>query len=78
MEQEVGWSIGWLHFFIHNGIFAITMEASVLRFEVHGVEHEGPLVGLLVEDFGGGLAGAVAGIGLDADQHRIGASVGGL
>ena len=33
---------------------------SVLRREVHGVEHEGPLVGLLVEDLAGGLTGTVA------------------
>ena len=51
---------------------------SVLRLEVHGVEHEGPLVGLFVEDLAGRLARAVAGVGLDADQDRVSTGMGGL
>ena len=46
--------------------------------EIHRVEHEGPFVGLLVEDFAGRLARAVASVGLDADQDRVGTGMGGL
>src|SRR2546425_493737 len=51
-----------------------------LRRQLHVkiVNEERPAVGLLLDDFRGWLAGAVAGLRLDPNQHRLGAALRGL
>ena len=45
----------------------------LLIFQAHVVEDEAVDVGLLFEDFCQGLATAVSGLGVDANEHRVGA-----
>lgn len=49
--------------------------SSVLDLKPHVVEHEGPFVGLLVDDHAGGFTCTVARFGIDADDHRSGTSM---
>lgn len=42
----------------------------LLVLQTHIVEDEGVDVGLLLEDLGKGLATAMAGLGVDADEDR--------
>src|SRR6266496_2531800 len=45
------------------------------QLHVQYVNEERPAIGLLLDDLGGGLAGAMARLGLDADQHGIRAAL---
>src|SRR2546422_11179206 len=53
-----------------------TLFRSQLHVQI--VNEERPAVGLLLDDFRGWLAGAVAGLRLDPDQHRLDAALRGL